>query len=429
MDMPSMDNHLQILREELVPALGCTEPIAVALAAAKARRTLGAFPQSLTAFCSGNIVKNVKAVTVPNSGGLRGIEAAAVLGAVGGDADAQLEVLAAVTPADIQTTRRLLEQEFCTTRLVDGVDKLYICVLAEGGGHKAAVTIEGHHTHVSQVTLDGRCLYRDQTPAGGDVRRGDRSALTIASILEFAGEAPLDQLRPILMRQVECNMAIAQAGLENPYGAGVARALLDEPDPSVLTVARARAAAASEARMSGCPLPVVINSGSGNQGITVSVPVAAYAAAKGVGEERMLRALAVSNLVSIHLKYYIGDLSAFCGAVTASCGVGAALAWLDGGGYEAVADTITNTLAAVSGIFCDGAKPSCAAKISAALDAAFTSYHMAMGHRAFRPGEGVVGGDVEQTIRSVGLIGREGMEVADKEILQVMMHPGAEMFP
>ena len=417
-------NYVTILQEELVPALGCTEPIAVAYASAKAHATLGEMPQHLTVYCSGNIVKNVKSVTVPNSNGLQGIEAAAILGTVGGCAEKELEVLSEVQPEHIRQTRQLLTQSFCETKLANGVDKLYVRVEAQVGDQTAAVTIQGHHTNVTDIVKNGEVLlHTEYVGEQSAARQGDRSLLNVRSILEFADTVPLSEIEPILARQIECNTQIAEEGLTTHYGAGVARALLDTGDTSVFTIARAKAAAASEARMSGCALPVVINSGSGNQGITVSVPVIEYVTTYHLSAEKLYRALAVSNLISIHLKRFIGDLSAFCGAVTAACGVGAALAYLDGCGYNGVADTITNTLAAVSGIFCDGAKPSCAAKVASALDAAFLSFRMARHQRAFNPGEGVVGEEVEQTIRSVGYIGREGMDETDQEILRVMLQP------
>ena len=420
-----MKNYVTILQEELVPALGCTEPIAVAYASAKAREVLGVMPQHITVYCSGNIVKNVKSVTVPNSNGLQGIDAAAILGTVGGSASRELEVLSAVQPEHIRTTRRLLTEAFCETKLASGVDKLYVRVEAAAeDGSTAAVTLQGHHTNVTDILKNGQVLFHcDYVGEHSAVRQGDRSLLNVHSILEFADTVPLSEIEPILAKQIECNTRIAEEGLTTHYGAGVARALLDTGDTSVFTIARAKAAAASEARMSGCALPVVINSGSGNQGITVSVPVIEYVTTYHLSAEKLYRALAVSNLISIHLKRFIGDLSAFCGAVTAACGVGAALAYLDGCGYSGVADTITNTLAAVSGIFCDGAKPSCAAKVASALDAAFLSFRMARHQRAFNPGEGVVGDEVEQTIRSVGYIGREGMDETDQEILRVMLQP------
>ena len=418
----TINNCLAILEDELVPALGCTEPIAVAYGAAKVREALGQFPIHLTAYCSGNIVKNVKAVTVPNSNGLRGIDAAATLGAVGGRPEKLLEVLNDVTEDDVLRTRELLDQGFCSTRLASNVDKLYLRIVAEGEGCTASVTIQGHHTNITQITRNDQILYEIPFTSGEtDTRKGDRSLLTMADILAFADAVDPAQLERVLSRQIECNLSIAQEGLSTRYGAGVAMALLDGTESSPFLTAKAKAAAASEARMAGCALPVVINSGSGNQGITVSVPVVEYAKNMGIPQEKMYRALAVSNLTSIHLKYYIGDLSAFCGAVTAACGVGAALAYLNNGGYDMVADTITNTLASVSGIFCDGAKPSCAAKVASALDMAYLSYRMARQNRVFNPGEGVVGGDVEQTIRSIGHIGKEGMDEADQEILRIML--------
>ena len=422
MQRQTIRNFVTILSEELIPALGRTEPIAVAYAAAKSRDVLGVFPEHITVFCSGNIVKNVKSVTVPNSNGLRGIDAAATLGTVGGRAEKELEVLSNVTPEDIERTKTLLAEHFCDTQLVGSVDKLYLKLQARAGQESASVTIQGHHTNITDIEKNGNCLFHcDFSQDASAIRRGDRSQLSVRAILEFAEEADIAELEPILSRQVNYNMRICQEGLSEGFGAGVAAALLASDDGSVFTAARAKAAAASEARMAGCALPVVINSGSGNQGITVSVPVVEYVRERGLSREQLYRALAVSNLISIHLKYFIGDLSAFCGAVTAACGAGAALAYLEGIGYRGVADTITNTLASVSGIFCDGAKPSCAAKISSALDAAFLSLGMAKRHSAFHPGEGVVGGDVEQTIRSVGHIGRNGMDETDQEILRIMM--------
>ena len=422
MNNDNVRNHITILQEELMPALGCTEPIAVAYAAAKVREVLGRFPEHMVIHCSGNIIKNVKSVTVPNSNGLRGIDAAAILGTVGGQAQKNLEVLEAVQPEHISRTIELIDSAFCEVKAAVGVDKLYIKVEVFAGDDHALVIIQGHHINITDIEKNGEViLHHDYVDESSAVRKGDRSKLTVRSILEFADAVDIEALKPILEPQIACNMAISQEGMDTRYGAGVARAMLDDGNVSVYTLASAKAAAASEARMAGCSLPVVINSGSGNQGITVSVPVIVYARAMHYSEQKILRALAVSNLISIHLKYYIGDLSAFCGAVTAACGAGAAVAYLDGGDYGVVADTISNTLASVSGIFCDGAKPSCAAKVAAALDSAFLSFRMARKHRAYNPGEGVVGTDVEKTIHGVGLIGREGMDETDQHILRVMM--------
>lgn len=427
MQEKEISNCIAILEEELMPALGCTEPIAIAYAAAKAAETLGVNPERAVTYCSGNIVKNVKSVTVPNSNGLRGIEAATVLGLVGGAADKQLEVLTGVKPEHIETTKQLLAKDFCQTKLVTDVDKLYIRVWVEGEGHTASVTIEGHHTNITDIMRDEAVLYhKDYTPEQAQKRKGDRTKLTVANILEFAAQVDVAAIQPILARQMECNCKIADAGMSQMYGSGVAQAILNNMPHTPFALARARAAAASEARMSGCPLPVVINAGSGNQGIIVSVPVVTYARQMGYHDEKLYRALAVSNLISIHLKRHIGDLSAFCGAITAACGVGAALAYLEDCAYQVVADTISNTLVSVGGIFCDGAKPSCAAKLASALDSVYISFCMARDARAFGAGDGIVGADVEQTIRSIGRIGSVGMEETDQEILQIMLQTKAD---
>lgn len=426
MQEAEIQNLVAILEEELVPALGCTEPIAIAYAGAKARETLSFMPESAVTYCSGNIVKNVKSVTVPNSNGLRGIEAATTLGIVGGAADKELEVLTGVTNAQIETAKELLAQDFCTTKLVADVDKLYIRVEVSGQGHTASVTIEGHHTNITDLRKDDTVLFhKDYTPEQAQKRKGDRTHLTLASILEFAAEVPLEQIRPILQRQMEYNNQIADEGISKIYGSGVAQAILNNMPHTPFTLARARAAAASEARMSGCALPVVINAGSGNQGIIVSVPVVTYARQMGYPEEKLYRAMAVSNLTSIHIKRHIGDLSAFCGAITASCGVGAAIGYLEDCSYQVIADAISNNLASVGGIFCDGAKPSCAAKVASALDSMYISYCMARDNHAFGPGDGIVGADVEQTIRGIGYIGSVGMEETDQEILHIMMQTRA----
>lgn len=426
MQQSEIQNLVAILEEELVPALGCTEPIAIAYAGAKVREMLGFMPESAVTYCSGNIVKNVKSVTVPNSNGLRGIEAATTLGIVGGQPEKELEVLTGVTEAQIKETKALLAQEFCTTKLVANVDKLYIRVEVAGQGHTASVTIEGHHTNITDLRKDDTVLFhKDYTPAQAQKRKGDRTHLTLAGILEFAAQVPLEQIRPILHRQMEYNSQIADEGLSKIYGSGVAQAILNNMPHTPFTMARARAAAASEARMSGCALPVVINAGSGNQGIIVSVPVVTFARQMGYPDEKLYRALAVSNLTSIHIKRHIGDLSAFCGAITASCGVGAAIGYLEDCSYQVIADAISNNLASVGGIFCDGAKPSCAAKVASALDSMYISYCMARDNRAFGAGDGIVGADVEQTIRGIGRIGSVGMEETDQEILHIMMQTRA----
>ncbi|WP_455137744.1 L-cysteine desulfidase family protein [Thermophilibacter sp.] len=424
-----MDDRLyrtlcSILREELVCALGCTEPIAVAYAAALARRTLGAEPERMTVACSGNIVKNVKSVTVPNSDGMRGVEAAATLGAVGGSADSALEVLESVTPAHVACTRALLAAPgYCTVNLAEGVPNLYIDVTAEAAGHTARVVIAEHHTNVTLVELDGRALRRADAghPSIPDAEKADRSGITVEAILDFAEAVELDDVRDVLERQLTLNDAISREGLEGAWGAEVGRTLMEARPHDVATRARARAAAGSDARMNGCSMPVVINCGSGNQGITCSMPVLEYAETWGVDRDRLLRALAVSDLTAAHLKSYIGSLSAFCGVVCAAAGAGAAICWMGGGTRDQVGETIVNTLGNVGGIVCDGAKSSCAAKISAAVDAATLGYEMAVAGRGFRGGEGLVQDRLEDTIRGMGYVGRVGMRDTDVEILNIMI--------
>lgn len=429
MDSKLYETLCSTLRAELVCALGCTEPIAVAYAAAIARSTLGAEPERLVVRCSGNIIKNVKSVTVPNSDGMRGVEAAATLGAVGGAADSALEVLESVTPDDVERARALLAAPgFCAVGLAEDVPNLYIDVTAEAAGHAARVVISGHHTDVALVSLDGRTLRGGEAEDGDgsaeDVspgERGDLSSVTVEQILDFAETVELDDVRDVLERQLSLNDAISREGLKSAWGAEVGRTLMEARPHDVATRARARAAAGSDARMNGCALPVVINCGSGNQGITCSMPVLEYAQTWGADHERLLRALVVSDLTAAHLKSYIGPLSAFCGVVCAAAGAGAAICWMGGGTREQVGETIVNTLGNVGGIVCDGAKSSCAAKISASVDAATLGYEMAIEGRGFRGGEGLVQDSLEDTIRGMGYVGRVGMHDTDVEILNIMI--------
>lgn len=420
MDHNITQHYIAILQHELVPALGCTEPIAIAFCAAKAKEVLGLVPQSVTMRCSGNIIKNVKAVTVPNSGGLKGIEVASVLGIVGGDAKKELEVLTTVTEEDIKKTKELIRQGYCTCHLQEEVENLYIVARVEADGHYAEVTIVNRHTLITKIEKDGEILY-EQSLKQETNPQFDKSKLNVKQILEFADTVEIDKIKPILQRQIEYNMAIAKEGLSKQYGAQVGRTLLDVYGDDVKIRAKAITAAGSDARMGGCSLPVVINSGSGNQGMTVSLPVITYANEWNVSEERLYRALAVSNLIAIHQKKYIGSLSAYCGAVSAACGSGAGITYLAGGDYKTICDTIVNTIANVGGIVCDGAKSSCAAKIASAVDATILAHHMAMKHHVFQPGEGIVGESIEQTIKSVGHIGRVGMKSTDVEILNLML--------
>ena len=414
------DVFLQTLERELIPALGCTEPIAIAYAAAKARQVLGEMPRGIRLRCSGNIIKNVRGVAVPNAGGLRGVEAAAILGVVGGDADRELEVLQAVTPRHLELTRQLLEEHFCTCSLQENVANLYIVAEVFSEGHTASVTIINRHTLITRIEKDGRELFR-QDPVTQKSDDTDWSGWSVAAIVEFAETVDISRVRALLDGQIDLNGTISNAGLRRPFGAQIGRTLLDVCEDTVWTRAKARAAAGSDARMGGCSLPVVINSGSGNQGITVSLPVMEYAAELKVPREKLYRALIISNLISIFQKHYIGSLSAFCGAVTAAAGCGAAITWLHGGTLENICDTIANTVANVGGMVCDGAKASCAAKIASAVDAAIMAHHLSMRGLHFQPGEGIIQDDPQKTIRSLGYIGRVGMKSTDVEILKVML--------
>ncbi|MCE5255505.1 MAG: L-serine ammonia-lyase, iron-sulfur-dependent, subunit alpha [Spirochaetaceae bacterium] len=419
---------LSILRDELVPATGCTEPIAVAYAAAKAREVLGQMPEHIDVACSANIIKNVKGVTVPKTGGLRGIGAAATAGTVGGVADAKLEVLQSLTEEDIAQTKQLLAGSFCSTSLVEGVEGVYIEVLAKAGNSRARVVIEKTHTGIVRIEKDGVVLYDGRASVAkseaADVAAApDASSLTVREIVEFADMVRMDDVAGLIRRQIRMNTAIADEGLKNDYGMSVGKSLLRDENQDVRVRARARAAAGSDARMGGCAMPVVINSGSGNQGLTVSVPVIEYAKELGASEEKLIRALVVSNLVSLEQKSYIGKLSAYCGAVSAAVGSAAGIAYLQNGTYEQISASITNAIVTVDGMVCDGAKASCAAKIATALEAAIMGQEMGMkdGGKAFSRGEGLVGSDVDDTIRNIGIVGSKGMRQTDVEIINLML--------
>ena len=413
-------NFIRILEHELIPALGCTEPIAIAYAAAKARAVLGCMPEHIEIKCSGNIIKNVKGVTVPNSGGLVGIEAAAILGAICGNADTELEVLGNVKAEDIELCKSLVGKKMCTTTLVKDVDNLYIVAVLTGNGHSAAVSVVNRHTLITCIERDGEVIYTKDI-SGSQQRKEDYSGLNVRSILDFADAVDVEDVRPIISRQIEMNSAIAREGIKGTYGAAVGYTLLQVFGDNVRTRACAMAAAGSDARMGGCALPVIINSGSGNQGMTVCLPVIEYAKDLNVSEEKLYRALVLSNLIAIHLKTYIGSLSAFCGAVSAASAAGAGISYLFGGGYEEIGYTIINTLGNVGGIVCDGAKASCAAKIASGVHAAIVSHYMGSHERVFRAGEGFIKDDLETTIRSMGYIGRVGMKETDEEILNIMI--------
>ena len=417
---------IAILQEELVPALGCTEPIAIAYAGAHARALLGKIPDRVCIKSSGNIIKNVKSVTVPNSGNMKGIPAAAAIGIIGGNPDKGLEVLADITEADITRTKEFLGQVPCKVSLLDTVASLHFIVEVFAGADSASVEIIHQHTNIVRTTKNGKeVMSVPFDPASANAALTDRSGLSVKKILAFADTIDLNRVRPILERQIEYNTRIAQEGLEHRYGINAGANLLKaaEAEQAVTVKIRAQAAAAagSDARMSGCTLPVVTNSGSGNQGLTASLPVIVFAEEKKLPHDRLLRGLLVSNLIAIHQKTRIGRLSAYCGAVSAACGSGAAVTYLSGGSYEQVCETITNTLAVVSGIVCDGAKPSCASKIASSVDAALNAHYLAMQNRVFQAGEGIVKGDIEKTIAGVGSVAADGMRETDKVILRIMV--------
>ena len=425
MDATAYANHIAILREELVCALGCTEPIAVAYAAALARAALGTMPEHLTVACSGNIVKNVKSVTVPNSGGMRGIEAAALLGAIGGDETRALEVLEAADEAARAKTAQLVSAGACSVELVEEVPNLYVRVVATAGGHDAIARLEERHTNVTELTLDGAPV----TVAGVSAHEADptvhvadpREGLSLATVWEFATTCDLADIDELISGQITTNKAISDEGLRNDWGANIGRTLLRSRSNDITCKARASAAAGSDARMSGCAMPVVICCGSGNQGITCSMPVLEYAHELWASHEQLVRAVALSDLTAVHVKYYIGELSAFCGAVSAACGAGAGICLLRGGNFDQFEATVVNTLVNVGGIVCDGAKPSCAAKISAAVDAAILGCDQALTGVSFKPGDGLVGDTPEESIRAMGYVGRVGMQPTDIEILNIMI--------
>ena len=411
---------LSILRQELVPALGCTEPIAIAYAAARARRLLGSFPERMVVSCSGNIIKNVKGVIVPTTGNMRGIDTSALLGALAGDPDREMEVLSTVRPEDVEKVRALRGTGVCTVKPLLGTANLHIIIEAEGGGHTALVEIIDAHTHVVREERDGETVLLHET-SGVRQAQARRQKMTVAEIYDFACTAPLSELKAVLGNQVVCNLSIAEEGLRGDYGVRVGHTLLSGGEQSARRKAAAYAAAGSDARMSGCVMPVVVNSGSGNQGMTVSLPVIVYAREMGMEEEALYRALALSNLIAIYQKSFIGELSAYCGVVSAACGSAAGLAFLCGESLEVISDTIINTIANVSGMVCDGAKPSCAAKIATAVDAGFLALDMARTGHVFHDGEGLVKRDVDETIAAFGRMGREGMKSTDQEILRIMV--------
>lgn len=413
--------YIEILREELVPAMGCTEPIALAYAAAKAREVLGCLPERVHIGASGSIIKNVKSVIVPNTDHLKGIPAAAVAGIIAGRPEKELEVIAEVSQEEIEEMQEFLEEKEIKVEHIDNGITFDIIVTVSSGESYAQVRIANYHTNIVHIDKDGEILV--DIPVRGESEEGltDRGILSVEEIWDFVQTVDVEDIREILQRQIDYNTAIAEEGLRGNYGANIGKVILDSYGSDVRNRAKAMAAAGSDARMNGCELPVIINSGSGNQGITCSLPVLEYAKELNVDQEKLFRALALSNLAAIHQKTGIGRLSAYCGAVSAGAAAGAGIAYLYGGGYQEIAHTVVNALAVVSGMVCDGAKASCAAKIAASVDAGILGYHMYMHGQQFYGGDGIITKGVERTIENVGRLGKEGMRGTNEEIIKIMV--------
>ena len=413
--------YIQILREELVPAVGCTEPLALAYAAAKAREVLGCIPERVHIGASGSIIKNVKSVIVPNTDHLKGIPAAAAAGIIAGRPEKELEVIAEVSREEIEQMQEFLEEKEIRVENIDNGITFDIIVTVSAGESYAQVRIANYHTNIVHIDKDGEILL--DIPVRGENEEGltDRGALSVEDIWDFVQTVDIEDIRDILKRQIDYNTEIAEEGLRGNYGANIGSVILESYGNDVRNRAKAMAAAGSDARMNGCELPVIINSGSGNQGLTCSLPVLEYAKELNVDREKMYRALALSNLVAIHQKTGIGRLSAYCGAVSAGAAAGAGIAYLCGGGYKEITHTVVNALAIVSGMVCDGAKASCAAKIAASVDAGILGYHMYMQGQQFYGGDGIITKGVEKTIANVGRLGKEGMRETNEEIIKIMV--------
>lgn len=416
-----IEDYIKILESELVPAMGCTEPIALAYGGARAREILGGMPEKVIAKCSGNIIKNVRCVTIPNSKGLVGIEAGVLLGIAGGNAGKQMEVLEDVSDADIEKTKEMLKKGVCKVEFLDSPSVLHIILELYTEEHSAVVEIRDGHTNITSIRKDGKELLEGAAKFEHDDTDERKVILNMENIKEFADTVELSKVQHLIERQITCNMAIANEGMKGGYGLGLGKLLVESYPDTTLNQMKAYAAAGSEARMGGCDLPVIINSGSGNQGIASSVPVVVYARIKQVDQETLYRSLVFSNLLTIYQKTYIGKLSAFCGAVSASCASGAALTYMVGGTLDQIKMTVENTLANIPGIICDGAKISCAAKIATSLDAAIMAHNLAMKNKVYAPYTGILQEDTPETISCVGYIGKEGMKQTDKEILKIMI--------
>ena len=413
--------YIAILKEELKPAMGCTEPIALALAGAKVRQLLGCLPDRVALKVSGNIIKNVKSVIVPNTGGMHGIGPAVCAGIVAGDAEKELQVISCVSDSQREDLRAFMETVTPEIQASDSELTFDIDLAVSSGDQNARLRIINHHTNVVYMEKNGEILLDLPVEESSEDRLTDKSCLTMEKIVEFADCVDVEDIRELVGRQIHCNMTIAREGLKGNWGANVGRVILNRQGALLSKKAAAYAAAGSDARMSGCEMPVIILSGSGNQGITASVPVAVYAQEMGASEELLLRAVALSDLVTIHQKTGIGRLSAYCGAISAGCGAGAGIAYLQGGRLDAVAHTVVNAIAILSGTICDGAKPSCAAKIAAAVDAGILGCDMYWEDQQFYGGDGIVTKGADRTVSNVGRLAREGMKETDKTILKIML--------
>ncbi len=422
LDAKLKQDFLSILNEELIPAMGCTEPIALAYASAKGRDALGTEPTRIVAKCSGNMIKNVRCVRIPNSGGMTGIEPACTLGALAGNSSSHMEVLEAVTGEGIAKAVSFLNENRCTVEYLESVIPLHFIIELYSDDDRVTVEVRYSHTNIVRITKNDETLFMTEDLKEA-IEVADRRGLSIEAIISFANEIELEQILDFTDKQITCNMAIAEKGLTGEYGVGIGQTILSFYSDSVFTKMRAYAAAASEARMDGCDMPVIITSGSGNQGITSTVPVIVYAREKGISDEKLRRALVFSSLLTVYQKEYIGKLSAFCGAVSAACAAGAAITYMVGGTAQQIKDTIDNTLADIPGIICDGAKASCAAKISSALDAALFAHALAMQGKVYESNTGILQNNTADTISCVGHIGRVGMQPTDQEIVKIMIQP------
>lgn len=412
--------YVNILKEELVPAMGCTEPICLAYAAAKAREVLGQMPDKVEILASGNIIKNVKSVIVPNTNGMKGLKASVAIGIVGGKPEKELEVIAQVTEEQKKATKEFLNSVPMIVRHVDCQEQLDVTIKLYNENHCASVRISGFHTNIVHIQKDEEVLFESNSIATPNKELTDRSVLSMEGIYDFANSLDIEDIKEVLDRQLSYNKAISDEGLKNNWGANIGSTILENYGDDVKIKAKAWAAAGSDARMNGCELPVIINSGSGNQGITVSMPVLAYAKEYDIDDDRMYRALALANLVAIHQKTMIGRLSAYCGAISAGCAAGCGVAYLLGENLETISNTLTNSLSITSGVICDGAKASCAAKIATAVDSGIFGYHMSKSNNNLCAGDGLIGVNVEKTINNIGRLASKGMLSTDKEIIAIM---------